>query len=160
MNELINILKYRLVGLNVLLVLLIGAISFYEFRFAPLLFILLSNLYDVLGYHFSLIRRSTQLPEKIIIRSYRINQMMFDVLLLILIGLLFDWIASLSGWILKQFGLQDVLYYLFLSKKLPDKWTWMKWTPLGFFKGDLSKKEVLLQAVTGVILSLFILVLR
>jgi hypothetical protein len=160
MNEVINILKYRLVWLNVLLVLITTAISFYEFRFAALVFILLSNLYDILGYHFSLIRRSNQLPEKIIIRSYRINQLMYDILLLILIGFLFDWIASLAGWIMKQFGLQDVLYYFFLSKKLPEKWTWMKWTPLGFIKGNLSKNEILIQAFIGVFISLIILVLR
>jgi hypothetical protein len=160
MNEVINILKYRLVWLNVLLALITTTISFYEFRFAALVFILLSNLYDILGYHFSLIRRSTQLPEKIIIRSYRINQLMYDILLLILIGFLFDWIASLAGWIMKQFGLQDVLYYFFLSKKLPKKWTWMKWTPLGFFKGYLSKNEILIQAFIGVFISLIILVLR
>jgi hypothetical protein len=48
-------------------------------RPAAFLFILLSNLFDILGYHFSLIRRTTQIPEKIIIHSYRINQFMYDV---------------------------------------------------------------------------------
>jgi len=120
---------------------------------------LLSNLFDILGYHFSLIRRTNQLPEKIIISSYRINQFMFDLLLLIIIGIQFSWIASLAGWIMKEFGLQDVFYYLFLQEKLPDKWTWMKWTPLGFLKGNLTKNEIIVQAIPGTIIGIIILIL-
>ena len=85
---------------------------------------------------------------------------MFDLLLLILIGFLFDWIAALSGWIMKLFGLQDILYYIFLQKELPQKWTWMKWTPLGFFKGNLSTYEIIIQAVTGVFITVILLFLR
>lgn len=85
---------------------------------------------------------------------------MYDILLLLIIGLQFDWIAALAGWIMKQFGLQDVLYYFFLSKKLPEKWTWMKWTPLGFFKGNLTSSEILIQAFIGITITLIILTLR
>jgi len=160
MNELINILKYRLVWLNLILCIIFLILSFYLFEFSALLFVLLSNLFDILGYHFSLIRRTTQLPEKIIIHSYRINQFMYDVLLLIIIGIQFDWVAALAGWILKQFGLQDILYYLFLKTSLPQKWTWMKWTPLGFFKGDLSRNEIIIQALTGIVIATTLLILR
>ena len=160
MNELINILKYRLVWLNLILCIIFLILSFYLFEFSALLFVLLSNLFDILGYHFSLIRRTTQLPEKIIIHSYRINQFMYDVLLLIIIGIQFDWITALAGWILKQFGLQDILYYLFLKTSLPQKWTWMKWTPLGFFKGDLSRDEIIIQALTGIVIATTLLILR
>ena len=160
MNELINILKYRLVWLNLILCIIFLILSFYLFEFSALLFVLLSNLFDILGYHFSLIRRTTQLPEKIIIHSYRINQFMYDVLLLIIIGIQFDWVAALAGWILKQFGLQDILYYLFLKTSLPQKWTWMKWTPLGFFKGNLSRDEIIIQALTGIVLATTLLILR
>ncbi len=160
MIEIKNILNYRLVWLNAVFCLLFGFISFFYFQAAALLFILLSNLYDILGYHFSLIRRTNQLPEKIIIHSYRINQFMYDVLLLIIIGIQFDWIAALAGWIMKVFGLQDVFYYLFLNEKLPLKWTWMKWTPLGFFKGDLSKNEIVTQAAIGIFISVVLLILR
>jgi len=135
-------------------------ISFYFFGAAALLFVLLSNLFDILGYHFSLIRRSNQLPDKIIIHSYRINQFMYDVLLLIIIGIQFDWIASLAGWIMKLFGLQDVFYYLFLKEKLPLKWNWMKWTPLGFLKGDLTRNEIVIQSVIGVVIAATLLILR
>ena len=85
---------------------------------------------------------------------------MYDVLLLIIIGIQFDWIAAIAGWILKQFGLQDVFYYLFLKTQLPQKWTWMKWTPLGFFKGDLTKNEIVIQAGVGICISVILLILR
>ena len=160
MNELINILKYRLVWLNLILCIIFLILSFYFFESAALLFVLLSNLFDILGYHFSLIRRTTQLPEKIIIHSYRINQFMYDMLLLIIIGIQFDWVAALAGWILKQFGLQDIFYYLFLKTSLPQKWTWMKWTPLGFFKGNLSRNEIIIQALTGIVIATTLLILR
>ncbi len=160
MNEFINIIKYRLVWLNLLLSVCFGILSFYFFEASALLFVLLSNFFDILGYHFSLIRRTAQLPEKIIIHSYRINQFMYDVLLLIIIGIQFDWIAALAGWIFKQFGLQDFFYYLFLKIPLPDKWTWMKWTPLGFFKGNLTRSEIIIQTLVGVIISTTLLILR
>ena len=160
MIEIKNIFSYRLVWLNSLLCVLFGIISFFYFEFAALLFVLLSNLFDILGYHFSLIRRTNQLPERIIIHSYRINQFMYDVLLLIIIGIQFDWIAALAGWIMKLFGLQDVFYYLFLKEKLPLKWTWMKWTPLGFFKGNLTKNEIVIQAAIGILISVVLLILR
>jgi hypothetical protein len=160
MSEFKNILRYKLVWLNLLLIVIFGLLSFYYFEAASILFVLLSNFFDLLGYHFSLIRRSNQLPEKIIIHSYRINQFMYDVLLLILIGIQFDWIAALAGWIMKEFGLQDILYYLFLKTPLPQKWTWMKWTPLGFFKGDLTKNEIVIQAVIGIVISVILLILR
>ena len=85
---------------------------------------------------------------------------MYDVLLLILIGIQFDWIAAVAGWIMKEFGVQDILYYLFLKTPLPQKWTWMKWTPLGFLKGDLTKKEIVLQAIIGIGISVVLLIIR
>jgi len=160
MKELINILKYKLVWANVIAAVIVILVSFYRYEFSAFAFILISNLFDIFGYHFALIRRTTQLPDKIIIRSYRINQFLFDVLLLLIIGFVFDWIAALAGWIMKNFGLQDVLYYFFLQMKLPEKWTWMKWTPLGFFKGDLLKSEVLIQCFIGVLIAVLLLILR
>jgi hypothetical protein len=160
MYELINIIKYKLVWLNILLSVIFLILSFYYIEAAAFLFILISNLFDIFGYHFSLIRRSNELPEKIIIRSYRINQFLFDVLLLILIGIQFGWIASLCGWIMKEFGLQDILYYVFLKTPLPQKWNWMKWTPLGFMKSNLSRNEILVQGTIGILISITILYLR
>lgn len=82
---------------------------------------------------------------------------MFDIVLLILLGLYFNMEAAVGGAILKLFGVQDILYYLFLQKELPNKWTWMKWTPLGVIKGDLIKIEIVLQGLVGCIICLIIL---
>lgn len=159
MGTLKNIFYYKLTGLNFLLVLLLIAISFFTPFAVPLLFLLVSNLFDILGYHFTLIRRSTTMPEKEIIKAYRINQLMFDIMLFIFLGLLFGWMPAFCGIILKLFGVQDVTYYIFLKKSLPEEWTWLRWTPIGWFKNILIKKEVLSQAITGLIISYGILIL-
>jgi len=85
---------------------------------------------------------------------------MYDALLLIIIGIEFDWIASLAGWIMKLFGLQDIFYYIFLKENLPQSWTWMKWTPLGFFKGSLAKNEIITQSIIGILIAIVLLILR
>lgn len=159
MNELLNIFNYRLVWLNFIVAIIFLIVSYYSYWFVPLFFILCSNLFDILGYHFTLIRRTTKMPEKIIIKSYRVNQLMFDIVLLILIGLYFGWVTAVSAMILKLFGIQDLLYYFFLQKELPGNWTWMKWTPLGYLKGDLIKFEVIVQGAFGFLLNLLILFL-
>lgn len=124
----------------------------------PVLFLLTSNLFDILGYHFTLIRRTTTMPEREIIKAYRINQLMFDIMLFVILGLLFGWLSALCGVILKFFGVQDVTYYIFLQKPLPEEWHWLKWTPLGVVKKNLLKKEVILQAMAGVVISFAILI--
>jgi len=159
-NDLIKILKYRLLWLNIFLIALFTFLSFLVFEVSAFLFVLISNLFDILGYHFTLIRRTKEIPDKIIVKSYRVNQLLFDVLLLLLIGIQFSWIASIAGWIMKLFGLQDVFYYLFLKEKLPGKWNWMKWTPLGWFKGDLTKNEIIIQSIIGIIIAVLILIFR
>ena len=136
------------------------AFSFYYPFIVPLLFLLFSNLFDILGYHFTLIRRSTKMPELEIIKAYRINQLMFDVLLLLILGLLFGWIPALCGALLKIFGLQDITYYVFLKKSLPEKWHWLNFTPLGFIKNNLTKSEVVLQAIMGIFICIVILILH
>jgi hypothetical protein len=99
------------------------------------------------------------MPEQEIIKAYRINQLMFDLMLLVILGLVFGWIISLCCSILKLFGVQDITYYLFLQKSLPEKWHWLRWTPFGFVKKILSNKEVIAQAVLGAIISFAILIL-
>lgn len=145
--------------MNFLLVVIFIVISLYTIFAVPILFILLSNLYDILGYHFTLIRRATTMPEKEIIKAYRINQLMFDLIFFVALGLIFGWIPAISGITLKFFGLQDILYYLFLQKSLPEQWHWLKWTPLGSLKKILTKKEVIVQAIFGVIFSFALLIL-
>ena len=136
------------------------AISFFTPFAVPLLFLLVSNLFDILGYHFTLIRRTNTMPEKEIIKAYRINQLMFDVILLIILGLLFGWVPALCGAILKIFGAQDITYYIFLQKPLPQEWHWLKWTPLGWFKNVLTKNEVVFQALAGLLICIVILLLH
>lgn len=157
MESLKNIFFYKLTGLNFLLVLILIITSFYTPFAVPLLFLLTSNLFDILGYHFTLIRRSTKMPEREIIKAYRINQLMFDITLFVISGLLFGWIPAICGTILKIFGVQDISYYMFLQKPLPEKWHWLKFTPLGLLKKIITKKEVIIQAALGTIISYVIL---
>jgi hypothetical protein len=98
------------------------------------------------------------MPEQEIIKAYRINQLMFDAMLLIFLGLMFGWVPALCGAILKIFGAQDIMYYIFLQKPLPEKWHWLRWTPIGWFKKILTKKEVVLQAVVGLVICIAVLV--
>ena len=99
------------------------------------------------------------MPEREIIKAYRINQLMFDVLLLLILGLLFGWIPALCGALLKIFGVQDITYYIFLQKSLPEKWHWLNFTPLGFIKKNLTKSEVVLQAIVGIIICVILIIL-
>lgn len=157
MKELSEIFRYRLIWLNFLLVILFSLLMVW-FNFISLFsFALMINLYDILGYHFALIRRTTQLPEKVIIKAYRIHQLLFESLLVVLLGVLFGWQYSLGCVIIKWFGIQDILYYLFLQRKIPEKFTWMKWTPFGIVKGDLSKNEVIFQSTIGFIIAALII---
>ncbi|MFZ1517363.1 MAG: hypothetical protein WAU11_01230 [Ignavibacteriaceae bacterium] len=160
MLDLLIILKYKRVWLNIILCFLTGILSFIVFEISALFFVLLSNVFDILGYHFTLIRRTNQIPDKIIVKSYRVNQFLFDALLLLLIGIQFSWVASIAGWIVKLFGLQDIFYYLFLNEKLPLKWNWMRWTPLGWFKGDLTKNEIVIQSIVGILIAMILLTIK
>ena len=157
MKDLLSILKYELITLNAALTLLFIGLVYYSPFAVPVLFILASNLYDILGYHFILVRKLDYLPEKEFIRSYRIIQLMFDITLILLLGVSFGWIPSLCGGLLKIFGVQDLLYYIFLKKPFPKICTWLKWTPLGFFKRKLTLTEVTIQAIAGIILSVLII---
>lgn len=98
------------------------------------------------------------MPEKVIIRSYRITQIMFDITLLIVIYVIFSPIIALSSAILKLFGVQDLLYYFFLQMKLPEQWTWLRWTPFGLFKKKFSKHIVIGQAFLGIVISSLLLI--
>lgn len=159
MKELISILKYKRVSLNIILILVSIFFSAYSVLAVPLFFVLTSNLFDILGYHFILIRKQNFLPEKEYIRSYRIIQLMFDITLMILLWVGFGMLPALCGGLLKVFGVQDLLYYFFLKKPFPNIWTWLRWTPIGFFKQKLNLLEVFLQAATGTIIS-FLIILR
>lgn len=159
MKELFEIFRYRLLWLNLILMAISMVLMFHYKIISLLAFVLLINLYDILGYHFTLIRRSTNVPDKVIVKAYRVHQLLFEILIAVLFGLLFGWQYSIACGILKWFGLQDLLYYLFLQKQIPDKFSWMKWTPFGIIKGDLSKFEVIFQATIGIIIAILIIIL-
>lgn len=152
MKDLLAILSYRRIALNAVLILLFLGLAYYTEFAVPALFVLASNLYDILGYHFILVRKQSSLPEKEYVKSYRIIQLMFDITLLLLLGVSFGWAPALCGGILKIFGVQDLLYYVFLKKPFPKAWTWLKWTPIGFFKHKLSLHEVIWQAFAGTVI--------
>ncbi|AFH49021.1 Hypothetical protein IALB_1311 [Ignavibacterium album JCM 16511] len=159
LKELIEIFRYRLVSLNIIL-LIVSSLTMFNYKIVSLVtFALIINIYDILGYHFTLIRRNTQVPEKVIVRAYRIHQLLFEILIAVFIGFLFGWQYSISCGVIKWFGLQDLLYYLILRQPIPQKFTWMKWTPFGIIKGDLSKFEVIFQAVIGIIIAILIIIL-
>ncbi len=159
LKEILEILRYRLVWFNILL-LIVSAVLMFEYKILSLLtYTLIINLYDILGYHFTLIRRSTRLPDKVIIRAYRIQQLIFEILVALFIALIFGLKYFISSLILKWFGIQDAMYYIFLQKQFPGKFTWMQWTPFGLIKGDLSDFEVIFQIVIGIIIAVLILIL-
>lgn len=157
MKEIFDILKYKCIASNVIFMIFFMPLNYFTDAAVPIFFILTSNLYDILGYHFILVRREDFLPEKEYVRSYRVIQLMFDITLIMLLGISFGWIPALCGGLLKIFGVQDLLYYVFLKKTFPKIWTWLKWTPLGFFKQKLHLSEVIAQAIAGIILVVLIL---
>jgi hypothetical protein len=36
----------------------------------------------------------------------------------------------------------------------------MKWTPLGWFKGNLNRNEIIVQALIGILVAVLLLILR
>lgn len=52
------------------------------------------------------------------------------------------------------------MFLLFVSqKKLSEKWTWMKCTPLKFLNKKLRKNEIIVQAILGTIIGIIIIIL-
>lgn len=148
--------EYKRLKLNFIFILLFIPLMFISVYFVPFFFLLISNFFDVLGYYFVLTRKGAEYPDKEIRTSYRIIQFLFDIITLFLLGVYFGITPALSGAVMKMTGAQDLLYYLFLKKDLPDKWTWMTFTPYGFIKKTILKKEVIIQAIMGVILAMLL----
>lgn len=115
-------------------------------------FLILFNAFDLLGYRDCL--HGNAHPYNYDTVAYRIMQFMFEVTFLGLIWGLFGIIYALLAKLLHWFGWQDLLYYYVGKYKLPHRWSWMGWTPLGLVskKKYLSTKEIKLQAIIGLIL--------
>lgn len=158
-----QVLSYRFLWVNLILIFVSFYLSLVNPLFSPFLFVLLSNFYDMIGYYIVLKRQwsmpsdvYTALKEDFYVAGYRIIQNLFDYLLLFVIYQNFGFKYALSSFVLKLFGLQDVLFYLFLKIRFPRVWTWLKWTPLGVLKGNLKNSEVLIQSLAGVLIAILI----
>lgn len=168
LKALVNVITYRLVWLNLIIIVFLLFLSFRTDVFIPFLFLFISNFYDVIGFYIVL-KREWTLPrdiyevkkEDFYVAGYRIIQNMFDYLLLFVIFKLFGLKFVLSSFVLKLFGVQDVLFYVVLRINFPRYWTWLEWTPLGILKKSrtLKNSDVLLQALCGFILSIIIVFL-
>jgi len=133
-------------------------LMFYSYT-APIGFILILNTFDLLGYRNVL--KAELHNTDIELSSYRVMQAMFHVMILTLIYFVYGGEVALCGGLLHWFGLQDFIYYIIGGYDFPKIWSWLRWTPLGLIKGDLSNTEMIIQLIIGLIIgysSLIILV--
>jgi len=118
-------------------------------------FNLLFNAFDLLGYR-NVLQSETHNTQGIELPSYRIMQSLFQVTLLVLIYLLYGWKVVLCAELLHWCGFQDWLYYFIGRYKMPGVWTWLTWSPVGFFNGDVTDKELTIQILIGMMVSILI----
>jgi len=174
------LLKWANLRYNVILLVVVLIAAIFQKNFWPFVYLLATNLFDVLGY-FVVLRRlwgvrsleventvvninEGDLHSPIILPAYRVIQHMFDYLLFIFIWVVAGFKFALAGAVLKWFALQDLLFYWVVKYPLPETWTWLSWTPLGLFKLifkkdiSLANDEVIYQGAVGVIVAILILV--
>src|ERR1035437_5653463 len=115
---------------------------------SPLGFILLFNAFDLLGYRNMLGSEDT--TNKFQVASYRIMQIMFQVLLMVLLWKFYALKFAVAAVVMHMFGCSDLLYYIVGEYDIDQEWTWLKWTPIGaianLWKRGLSGFEVVWQA--------------
>jgi hypothetical protein len=151
------VLKDRLLigsGIVGLLLFLVAPYFYPLYLFA---FLLVFNAFDLLGYRNVLDCQREEDKSNIKLPSYRLMQTTFEIFILAVIALSSNIYVALACKLAHWFGAQDVLYYIIGGFKMDALFTWLKWTPLGIVKGDLTSKEVEIQASIGVIISLIIL---
>jgi hypothetical protein len=78
----------------------------------------------------------------------------FFPILILLSFYIYGFKVALLFVIVHRFGFCDLLFYWLTRQHLEDVWTWMAWTPLGWIKGVLSKKEVLIQSFVGILIAI------
>jgi hypothetical protein len=165
-NEFVKLVKYAYLPYNWFLVFLTLVAQFFVPTIAPAFFIFITNLFDVYGYYFVLRRLWTNgmsdyaLGYSVLV-AYRIIQNFFDYTLLALIWVLFGFKFAFAGWVLKMFGLQDILFYGVLDIEPPKVWTWLKWTPFGLLENLIRGKGlenwlVIVQAGLGFLIYILI----
>lgn len=171
------------IATQVILVILFLALALISKSsvFALLFAILVFNHFDVLGYHYVLMREWAKeeywvnLEEKI--RSaYRVIQTTFEILLILFLWTNFGIISVIAFKIAHLSAVQDVLYYIVLRIKYPTYWTWLNWTFVGWFWkkekilnkipnkeygrekyiANIPNKFVIIQAIIGFIISFVI----
>ena len=116
----------------------------------PLAFVLLTNMFDLLGY--GQIMEVTNAYDHTVYHAvlpyYRIIQKLFIFQLANYVWILTgNWIIALGCLCANFGGFQDVLYYFFGRYNFNQNYTWLKWTPLGMLIGDLNKWEFIGQGI-------------
>lgn len=157
----------RLTSTLILGIALIGG----GFWYAPLAyigFLLLVNVFDILGY-VNVIQQEKYYdlndPKDLSLPSYRLMQNGFGWLLFFFIFTNFSWVVAVACKLAHWSGLQDVLYYPVAKFKYDDDFTWMYWTPVGiiyyiFMKPlPISKTVIIIQGILGFILGLLLIIL-
>uniref|UniRef100_A0A6M3XUN3 Uncharacterized protein n=1 Tax=viral metagenome TaxID=1070528 RepID=A0A6M3XUN3_9ZZZZ len=148
-----KVLTYKLIWLNIILFFIFTIGTYFFHPLAPFTGILLINIFDMYGYDFVLRNHWKGIqPDEEIVTAYRIIQKSFEGLVILFLFVLFDWQAALGCFLLIMFTVQDLIYYLFLQYPLPKRFTWIRWSPIGFIIGDVPTWLVIVQGVIGIII--------
>lgn len=168
-NMLDLIKSYPLIFISYLVGIILFSLKLYPFSF-----LIIFNAFDILGYHIAM-NSEIGLQNNIQLPAYRIMQTSFQILCLILIGIVGGIIPVIGCVLLHWFGWQDILFYFVLKIPLPKAWNWLGWTPIGLIakvkpinkylhiKNDdnyIKNSIIITQAIIGVILCLLLMVLN
>ena len=175
----INTVLHRLfitqwTGYSFLLGIITGCIAYFLNipLLYPLAFVLLTNMFDLLGYgqimqpiydadKMLLDKYAIELRiYKEVLPYYRIIQKLFIFQLVNYVWILTgNWIIAIACLCANFGGFQDVLYYLFGRYNFNQNYTWLRWTPLGMLIGDLNKWEFVIQGIVSFLLVSIILLI-
>lgn len=118
----------------------------------PVSFVLLTNFFDLLGFGMiqqKVYNRDIQLYVDTL-PFYRIMQKMYSFTLALLFwSISGNWLIGVLCIMSNIGGIQDVLYYLFGRYDTNQNYTWLKWTPYGWYHKDrgLDKYEFYIQGI-------------
>lgn len=119
-------------------------------------------LFDLIGYEAVPANDKEHYPEgQFTVQSYRILQTMFQLAILTILLSFWDWKIALGFVIIHFTGGCDILYDLMgrYPVFLPYPRTWLRWTPLGWFKKEIYNFGFIIQAIVGSIVAILINVL-
>jgi len=121
----------------------------------PVAFILLTNFFDLLGFG-QMMQVMYNVDIDVYLSSlpyYRIIQKMYNFTLAILFwSISGSWLIGLLCVASNWGGMQDILYYLFGRYDTNQSYTWLKWTPYGWYinrkeNRGLNKYEFYIQGI-------------